>query len=137
MVRLRPIHYVLLMLCAVLSLGAILDRHICALILTGAWNRAQEYVVSEPGCRVVSGLCENSEGQIVQYGSRAEFELDYHTCRQSDTVFRCEVLDTRSPCRIFVYFSGDRPGNYCTGVVCAYGVMVNDCRTLDENGRPL
>jgi hypothetical protein len=128
MVRLRWIHYVLLMVCAVLALGTIYDRSICGLVRKGAWNRAAECIVSNPDCHRQSGLCTNQEGQVVQYNSWREVEEDYETCLPAPhSVFRCEVLDTQSPCKRTLYYLGYS----CDGaVVCEDSVKVNNCRTL-------
>ncbi|GIW95717.1 MAG: hypothetical protein KatS3mg110_3758 [Pirellulaceae bacterium] len=126
MPRVCLVNVVLLVVCAVLALGTVYDKSFCGLILAWGPNRAAE-CTSDGFCWVVNGLCTNSSNETVQYGAYMDVELDYHTCRPApQTVYKCKVLSTVSPCLIRYFFMESA----CSGtIVCAYARVVNDCET--------
>ncbi|GIW95721.1 MAG: hypothetical protein KatS3mg110_3762 [Pirellulaceae bacterium] len=127
MVRLRSVDVVLLVLCALLGVATVYNQSFCALILSWGPNRAIE-CTSDRTCYTFNGLCENSSGQMVQFASFGDFELDYHVCRSApQTCYKCRVLDTRSACLVRYFFLEP----FCSGRVVCTSVLqqVNDCET--------
>ncbi|GIW95738.1 MAG: hypothetical protein KatS3mg110_3779 [Pirellulaceae bacterium] len=127
MVRLRSVDMVLLVLCVVFGAAAVYDQSFCALIPIGAPNRAPECVVTDSSCHNQSGLCQNSEGETVQYASWKFVELAYNTCRPAPgSCYKCIVLNSKLPCKVKVYFMDTNCGG---ATVCEEAQEVNECET--------